>query len=247
LSDDFEREGAEMNDLATVIPTYERQLAGLRAFVIESDFDYSNIAQEQRALVTKRKEIEADRMDISRKHREALDASVRHHKRAIELLDTAIAVLDPKLIGYRQQKEEEQRRAQAEADRVAAEARQKLLDDAAKIAAKAELAEAAGKDSKAEELMHQSASLALAADVVTAPTADVGLVKAEGIGMRWLYHAEVFDIVALARGVADGTVPASYILPNQSALNKRADSDKDSFKLPGCKLDKKPITIKRGL
>lgn len=49
-----------------------------------------------------------------------------------------------------------------------------------------------------------------------------------------LWSAEVYDIQALARAVADGTVPEAYLTANQVALNKVASALKaEDIKIPG--------------
>ncbi len=64
---------------------------------------------------------------------------------------------------------------------------------------------------------------------IAAPTYEP--VKGLGITRRW--GAEVTDIKKLCRAVADGVVPETYVLPNQVALNQRAQADKQAMMIPG--------------
>ena len=47
------------------------------------------------------------------------------------------------------------------------------------------------------------------------------------------WHAEVVDLVALARAVADGAAPPSVLLPNQDVLDHEAARLQEAFGLPG--------------
>lgn len=70
-------------------------------------------------------------------------------------------------------------------------------------------------------------------------------VKVDGQSVRSTWSAEVADIVALARAVADGAVPAELILPNQVALNSMARALKGAFAVPGVKaVEKQTVAIR---
>ena len=57
--------------------------------------------------------------------------------------------------------------------------------------------------------------------------------KASGIGTRENWKARVTDIKKLCAAVAKGTVPPTYVLPNESVLNARAKADKGTLNIPG--------------
>jgi len=67
------------------------------------------------------------------------------------------------------------------------------------------------------------------APVVAAPTFQ----RQTGLGIRETWKAEVKDIKALCRAVADGRVPDTYVTANMTALNSRARSDKQAMQVPG--------------
>jgi hypothetical protein len=71
--------------------------------------------------------------------------------------------------------------------------------------------------------------------VVVAPV-EVASAKVEGIAMIDYYSAEVHDTVALCRAIADGKIPADYVVPNFPKLNDRAKAMRGEFNVPGCKL-----------
>ncbi len=64
---------------------------------------------------------------------------------------------------------------------------------------------------------------------VVAPTYQ----KASGISTRENWKARVTDIKKLCAAVAKGTVPPTYVLPNESVLNARAKADRGTMNVPG--------------
>lgn len=68
-----------------------------------------------------------------------------------------------------------------------------------------------------------------AAPVVAAPTYD----RMKGLNIRENWSARVDSVKELARAVADGRIPETYITPNMTALNARARSDKKLLNIPG--------------
>jgi len=69
--------------------------------------------------------------------------------------------------------------------------------------------------------------------------------KAAGVSTRENWKAKVTDIKKLCAAVAKGTVPITYVLPNDSALNARAKSDKGTLNIPGVLAYNEPIVAGR--
>ena len=65
------------------------------------------------------------------------------------------------------------------------------------------------------------------------PVAMPSYEKVKGLAITRTWSAKVTNLRLLAKAVADGTVPESYILPNTVALNGRARSDKSEMRIPG--------------
>lgn len=65
--------------------------------------------------------------------------------------------------------------------------------------------------------------------------------KASGIGVRDNYKARVIDMKKLCAAIAKGTVPATYVLPNEQALNARAKADKMTLNIPGVQPYNEPV------
>lgn len=168
------------------------------------------------------------RKEIDDTTRPVIDAAHRAHKAACDQkrkleapLIEAETILKTAMAAY--QREEEARRRKEEA---------RLRELARKAEEEARLAEAERLEAEGEkELAAQVLDLppVVAAPVLPPPP------KVDGIATRKLWRAEVLDLRALCRGVADGTVPANLVQPNQAALNQMAVALKETFALPGCR------------
>lgn len=118
----------------------------------------------------------------------------------------------------RRQKAEQERKLREEARRIEEDAR---LKEAARL-------EAEGRQKEAERLIE--------APIFTPPvTVAPPTPKVQGVSYRETWSAEVVDLRALCRAVADGSVPTEYVTANMTALNARARADKGSFSVPGCR------------
>lgn len=145
----------------------------------------------------------------------------------------AESVLKPLMAKYQEQEEkrrkEEERRLQEEANRKAEEERLLLAIDA----------EQAGDKESAEELL--AAPVEAPVVVVKSET------KVAGVSFRDNWKSRVVDLRALARGVAEGTVPATAILPNQAFLDNQARASKGEIKYPGVQTySEKVVSAGRG-
>lgn len=61
--------------------------------------------------------------------------------------------------------------------------------------------------------------------------------KVQGVSYRdnWKAHESV-DVKALAAAVANGSVPATFLVPNMTALNQFARATKGAQKVPGVRV-----------
>lgn len=237
-----------------ILATTERQCQGLMLFELESDFDYETLNFEVRAASTARRTLEAERLDIVRANKVALDKATKRYVEAIGKLDSAIKVADTRLIAYHSLKEQLRREAQAKLDEAARIERERLQAEAAKLAAKSDALEAKAEETgdakllaRAESAQHQAAVLESASSLVVSQDADVGAVKAKGMAVVTRYGYEIIDLMELAKAVVAGTVPLAAFLPNDRWLGNRARNDKDEFKVPGCRLVKTKTASHRGI
>lgn len=121
-------------------------------------------------------------------------------------------IIKDKLASY----EAKQGRLIEEAERLAQEAMERVAAEAVEDAI--EQAEASGASAaEVKAIIEQPICL-------PRPVVATEHQRAKGVIARRTYKAQVFDIKKLALAVANGQVPASYILPNEQALNAAARS-----------------------
>jgi hypothetical protein len=162
--------------------------------------------------------VEAWRQKIVGPMNEALRNTNAFFKKLSGPLELAERVMKTEALRWDSEQDRKRRAAEAEAARLADEERRRL-------AAKAVVAKEAGD----VETAHALASAA----AVVAPAPIAAAPKIAGEVTRETWHAEVDDLAALARAVADGLVPSANILPNMPVLNKQAVALKGALSIPG--------------
>jgi hypothetical protein len=145
-------------------------------------------------------------MDLFRKPGEFLEQAETALKRACRVWDD--------------EQDRKRREAEAAAARAADEERKRLRAEAAK-------AHEAGNVDTAHAIT-QAVQMVAPTPIAMAPAP-----KIAGESTRELWRAEVDDIVALARAVADGIASPECILPNMPTLNSQARALKTTFNIPG--------------
>lgn len=125
-------------------------------------------------------------------------------------------------------REEAQRKAQAAAEEAARIEQEKM----------AEYAEMAGATEQEVQAIAEAPVVVVAAPVQT-------FERVSGVSTRSKWVAVVTDIKKLAGAVAKGLAPTNYILPNQSALDKRATADQTTLNLPGVTAREEKIVVGR--
>ncbi len=152
--------------------------------------------------------------------RATLDAILEKKKGPFEALEKKAK--DQRALMQKWSDEEERKRREAE--RIAQEKAKKEADDAA--LAKAQALANSGNTAAAEIAIDNAPPPAPVHVRSSVP-------KGFGAALRKYYYAEVTDVMALARAVLAGTVPAEAIIPNQPFLNKQADDKKEALAFPG--------------
>lgn len=158
------------------------------------------------------------RLEAERKAREKAEAEERKRKEELA----------------RQQREweEKERKKREEAEKLEQEGKAEEARKAREIADKAA--------DKAEERQEQSEEVY----VPPAPVAQTAT-KAQGQSVKTTWSAEVTDLMALAKGVAEGKVPTACILANMPVLNKQAIALQDSLNYPGVRaISKKSLSVR---
>ena len=160
-------------------------------------------------------------------HREA----VAQRKKHLEPIEQAERVVKSKMLSFA----EAEARQQAEERRVAEEAARKAQEEA-KLA-QAIAAEQKGQLKQAEAILERPVAPVF---IPEQPKA-----KAEGIGIRTTYSAEVTDLLELCKAVVADPSKLNLILPNQVALNKLATALGNNMRVPGVSVvEKKGISAR---
>ena len=166
--------------------------------------------------------------EASKKQRQA---TIAQGKKIDDPFDYVIKITGTKAAAY----------MRAEQARVAEEKRR--IEEAARKAAEEEQIKLAEK--LAAEGKNDAADAAISAPVFI-PKAEVAeLEKAEGVSYRDVWSAEVVDLMALVKAVAEGKVSLSYLAANDTALNSWARTTKGAESIPGVKATNTPIQTRR--
>jgi hypothetical protein len=166
---------------------------------------------------------------IAAKCRPVVDAAHKAHKEAVRQQKEAEAPwLDAERIiktGMGDYLAEEERKRQA----LEAELRAKAAREAEEAQIREAIAlEAAGAPEAADAVLDLPPEPVA---VFVAPS--VPKIAGQSVSERW--HAEVVDLLALVKAVAEGRAAITFLEPNMPALNKQAQSLKRAMNLPGVK------------
>lgn len=105
-------------------------------------------------------------------------------------------------------------------------------EEEARIQAAAEL-EAAGATEEAEAIMQEAIEQKEAPVEVYVPPPITPRAELNGASVKTYWSAEVTDLKALCKAVAEGKASIAFIEPNMVALNKQAQSLKKELSIPG--------------
>jgi vacuolar-type H+-ATPase subunit E/Vma4 len=174
--------------------------------------------------------------EISALHDPSIAACFAAHKAAIAAkqklvgpVEQAKRIIKPKITSW----EDEQRRIQAELQRQA-EKQARKIEEEARLALAVQAEQQGATEETVAEIIETPVQIVVP---VVAPTFQ----KVKGFTSRAYYSCEVVNFAALVQAAALNPNMMCYLLPNDSALNKLADSMKETFKLPGCKLNKSMV------
>ena len=198
--------------------------AKAKAIAIVDQSTYNRAAGLKLGLVDLRKQIVEHHADPKKKAFDAHKAIVAAEKRMLDPITEAEGIVNRSLAVW--EREQEQKRLESE--RLVREAKAKLEEEM-RLQAATEAEQDGAPDEVVEEILDTPIPLP---DPVVAPT----YTRVAGAAPRAKnWHAEVVDIKALCRAVADGTVSPNYVEANLVALNARARAEKSSLVIPGIK------------
>jgi len=226
----------------------QKQLDDAIAYVIDSPLMYELASEELRHAKKRAKEIEAMESSITNPLKQAAKAVAELFRPAKENLAKTEAVHKRSMLNYLN----EQERLAAEARRVAeeearierarlAKIEQEQAQAAAEAQAQAQAAAEAG-DTQAATLAMQAANDAQEQAAIAVMTSNVVSItptieapaKVSGISTRSTFSAEVTDLMALIKAVANGTAPIECIAADTKFLGAQARAFKKAGQLyPG--------------
>ena len=152
----------------------------------------------------------------------AIDDAHQKHKKLVATLKRLTAPFDEVRSGARSKRI----KYQQEQERIAAEKQAELERQAQKKRDKEIRAAKAFDDTPKVEVLETE-------PVYVPPVKPSIASKVKGA--RTLWHAEVTDIKALARGVASGALSGDLIMGDMTVLNSMAVAEKDKLNIPGVK------------
>lgn len=151
---------------------------------------------------------------------------VAQEKAALAPLLEGLKIYETKCIAFKQ---EQEKKAREEAERLAAQARK---EEEERRLREAVAAEAAGDKQLATEILNEEAAPVV---VSVAPT----IAKVEGVGTRKTWSAEVIDLKALVKYVAakcdEDPGVLCYLEAATTILNREAVNKKELLRIPGVK------------
>lgn len=217
-----------------------------RSIRITTDLDYAEAGAMLQGVKGLMKEADSVFDAAVKKAHEAHKAIVAAKNGVVAPLKEAEKILKAGMADYHDERErrrlEDQRRLQAEADRLAAEERKRLEAERAR-----EISEAAERG-----VVDFIEVLAKPEPVpVVAPVVEIrpGTVKLAGVSTRTIWRAEVVDFAALVRYVADRSAESPSVLSLLSAdmtrLSEMARALKGTATLPGVTFKSETVVASR--
>lgn len=228
----------------------QRMLDLAEAYQIASPEMYQAAADDLRALKTRAKVIDDKRKSMVQPLDEARRAIQNFFRPAQDLYDRAEQIIKRAMIAYDDEQARIRREEEARQRRAIEEEQRRLADEAAKAEAdrkrleeEARKAEAAGKHDQAEQLEREAAARLAdtnaardaAASMPTTVVPSTEAPKAEGVSFTETWSAEVTDLMALVRAVADSKAPLACLVADMKVLNMQARALKAQLNLPGVK------------
>ena len=170
---------------------------------------------------------------ISAAHRTHQEA-IAQRKKIEEPLIVAERYLNGQVTAYHQEIEKKRREEEeiARQEAVKAEMARRKAEEDERTRQAAEL-EAAGAKEEAEALLQETVEANQAPVEVYIPPVATPKAELEGATVKTYWHAEVTDLRALCRAVAEGKAPIACVEPNMTVLNAQARALKKEMAIPG--------------
>lgn len=225
------------------------------AIIIDSQQMLELARDELKEIKAVKDDFEAKRNAARKPHRDALADIDERLKEPRQFLDDAEKVVRGAISNWLAEQERiaaQARRAAEEAERQrrleAAAAAEKARKESEAAAAAAQAEQDFDRRREAEARAADAAAAAQAASVEAVVSHQVAAApepKVSGVSGRKNYSAECVSILELAAYIVSNPQYANLLKIDQTALNALARAQKEMFKLPGCKLLTKTVTVVR--
>lgn len=214
------------NTTIAISPDANKQIAGAKRFeafaadlVIDSADMKAVAAVDLNTIKKLAKDIDETRKTMTKPLDEAKKSIMAFFEPATTSLTKAESIYKQKIIAFDKTEAEKALKLQRELEEKARLQREALEKEAAELA-KAGNAEAAS-------------IVAEQAQITTAPIVNIAPPKVAGISTRKNWKAEVVDVLALVKAVAEGKAPLELIAPNMTVINRYAKASEDKLNIPG--------------
>ncbi|MDE2104077.1 MAG: hypothetical protein KGL39_42965 [Patescibacteria group bacterium] len=201
----------------------QQLLAVAQAYEITSPEMCEAAAEDLKAFKAKAKELEAKRKAITEPLDKAKKAVMDLFRQPLALLEQAESVLKRGILTYQQEEDRKRRLEEARRAELARQEKARLEQEAAEAAKQGHVEEA--------ETLREFAEI-----LPSAPIVESGAPKIAGLATRTNWHAEVVDMHAFVRAVAERPDLVHLLTPNMAALNALARAQKDALDIPGVKV-----------
>jgi len=194
-------------------------LASAEQFTITSDIQYGASAELLQTIKAQQKQMESLRKSVTRPLDEAKTRVLGLFKPATDRLSKAELTIKNAMLTFSRDRERQRQEAQEKL-------RQREEAERERLRKQAEAAREKGKETRAETLEQRAENVPTLEVTAPAPAAP-------GITTRVTWRAEVTDLAALVKAVADGSQATALLAPNMTLLNNLARAMKGDLDIPG--------------
>lgn len=214
----------------------QNALANATDYVIDSPTMYELASDDLRSIKTLQKEVEAKRTSVTGPLNQAVKAVNDLFRAPKDYLDKAESTLKRAMVTWSQEQERQAAEARRQAEAAARVERERLARMEAEAQATARRAEAEAQAAaqagdteaaaqamqEAQEAQQQAAVAVMTANVMTVTPQVEAPEKVSGISTRVSYTAEVTDLLALIKAVAEGIAPIQCLQADTKFLGAQA-------------------------
>lgn len=213
-------------DQAAMARTADSALAMVESFEVNDATTYELAADELTSIKRKAAQLDDQRKAITKPIDEAKKAVMDLFRGPLELLTKAEGILKGKMLTFQQEEQRKATEARLAAERAAQAERDRLAAEAAKLVAEGRQGEAVVKQAVAEM-------------IVAAPVAVAEPVKVAGVSTRTTVDFEVVDLLQLVQHVAQHPELIGLIVTDSVKLRAYVRGLGTACQLPGVRVFEK--------